>query len=63
MEFLTSIFKGPTGDGSAKRVIAFYLLLLFTYYIITAKTPDSSIVYSILGTITLLLGVSAVTKT
>jgi hypothetical protein len=63
--FLQSVFTGPGGDGSSKRIEVFWLSVILTVYIFGNKPGEINVLLcqSILVAITGILGVQAVTKT
>ena len=62
MNFLHDMLEGPDGVSS-KRVFSMIILIAALFYVFTNQEPKSEIVYTMFGTITLLLGVGALSKT
>ena len=60
-KFFWTMLSGPDGDISAKRSTVFALLVSLVVYIFLPKA-NPAIVGSMLGAITLILGVQAVTR-
>ena len=56
--FIWDMLEGPDGVSS-KRVFSLIILVASIVYIFTNQNPNPSIIYSMFGTITLLLGVGA----
>ena len=61
MKWIRELFS-PKSDASMKRFVVFVLLVYLGFYIFSA-VPKPEIAVQLLGAITLLLGVAAITKT
>lgn len=60
MQFLTSLFSGPNGDMSSKRMLAFMLIISGIVYSFLKK--DVTMCGLLIGSGSALLGISAFTK-
>ena len=63
MNYIRELFIGPDGDISSKRVVMFWLLIILTIYIFTAKIVEFQVIGSLLGAITAIAGVQAISHT
>lgn len=60
MNFINSLFSGPGGDLSSKRISAFILIIAGIFYAFFKSDPVMCGI--LIGSGTALLGVSAITK-
>jgi hypothetical protein len=58
--WMKNFFEGPLGESSSKRLFAFYCLLAGIYCGVVNKDAVTAGVF--IGAVTVLLGVSAITK-
>lgn len=66
MEFIKSMFSGPQGDISAKRVCALLLItagIVYAFIGLFTGKPDNTIAGLLFGSGTGLLSIQAITKT